>query len=74
MVNNKRTKKSTVSAPKKYPAIEEKTTLIDKRILVISEKFTPNRENIDVEGLIDNTFFLMRKDTVRTSFFTTYIL
>jgi hypothetical protein len=47
--------KFTVSAPNKYPAIEEKTTLTDNRTLVISAKFAIKPDETAVEGLMDNT-------------------
>ena len=49
--------KLTVSAPNRYPAMEEKTTLTDNLILVISAKFVIIPEETEVERLLDNTIY-----------------
>jgi hypothetical protein len=45
-------KKLTLSVPSKYPAIEENTTLTDKRILVISVKFLTTETGNDCDRAV----------------------
>jgi hypothetical protein len=51
-------KKLTLSAPSKYPAIEENTTLTDKRILVISVKFLINDRVLGYVCVVDKLISL----------------
>jgi hypothetical protein len=55
IANNKTVTKFTTSAPKKYPATDEKTTLMANRIFVISLK----SESTDIEGVC--TLVLLKK-------------
>ena len=58
--NNSNVKKSIVSAPSKYPATEEKTTLTDNRILVISVKFL-RREVVEETDPVVVKFMNLKK-------------
>jgi hypothetical protein len=51
-------KKLTLSAPNRYPAIEENTTLTDKRILVISVKFLINERELGYVCVVDKLISL----------------
>ena len=47
-----------VSAPSKYPATEENTTLTERRILVISVKFLTSEFGLECVWVTDNLFVL----------------
>lgn len=62
MQSKRRTIKSIASAPNRYPATEEKTTLTDNLTLVISTKFLMKDCGTDVDWVTDklNNFYLLR--------------
>ncbi len=57
------------SAPNRYPATEENTTLTESRNLVISVKFLISEWDIDSDWVMDNFIFFRRvKDTLPVFF------
>lgn len=62
------------SAPSKYPATEENTTLTESLSLVISVKFLITDCGIDCDWIIDKLLFLSEAKIRFLYFFSQYII